>query len=95
MGSLSYEDTLELQNEFKLHFPEIIRLNTASLQRLKNDEITDCLAIVPDGVLKNNLHFYTHKEDMCINICFGHNILTSISKNNVDTFIKNSGKSTQ
>lgn len=94
MGSLSYEDTLQMQNEFKLHFPEIIRLNTSSLQRLKNDEITDCTAIVPDGVLKNNLHFYTHKEDMCINICFGHNILTSISKNNVDTFIQNSYKST-
>jgi hypothetical protein len=88
MGSLSYEKTLELHNEFKLHFLEIIRLNMTSLHRLKNNEITDCIAIVPEGVLKNNLHIYTHKEDICINICFGHDILTSISKNNVDTFIQ-------
>lgn len=92
MGSLSYGDISELKKELTLNFSEIIRLNYTSLKQLENNEITNCVAIVPDGILKNNLHFYTDETNICISICFGHNILTNIFKNNVDSFIKNSQK---
>ena len=59
MGSLSYGDISELKKELTLNFSEIIRLNYTSLKQLENNEITNCVAIVPDGILKNNLHFYT------------------------------------
>lgn len=90
MGSLSHEETLELKNEMYQHFSNIVRLNTATLEKMKDGEITECVAIVPDGVLRNNLHFYTNKEDAYIYFCFGYTILTSIFKEHLDTFIQNS-----
>jgi hypothetical protein len=92
MGSLTHLEIGELQKELTLNFSEIIRLNHTNLKKLENNEITNCTAIVPDGVLKNNLHFITDETNICISICFGHNILTNIFKNNVDSFIKDHQK---